>query len=137
MISFVQQVSLRAWLITSATFLLIIWALDALTDLDTPDGSPRSPSSYLPEFLRAGKYGWTFNATRDANSYGLTDEQCDIAFPDLWYEVSRAREYWREKGGVQPQHVALGFAERGAMRLRIIDRQVSETRRDLSPWTYL
>ncbi|KAM0755468.1 hypothetical protein T439DRAFT_282816 [Meredithblackwellia eburnea MCA 4105] len=30
----------------------------------------------------------------------LTQEQCDIVFPDLYKEADRSRDYWRKRGGV-------------------------------------
>lgn len=30
----------------------------------------------------------------------LTDEQCDIAFPNLYVEIERAINHWRAKGGI-------------------------------------
>ncbi|KAK8051530.1 hypothetical protein PG993_002915 [Apiospora rasikravindrae] len=36
---------------------------------------------------------WTFVTGRDDMNYGLTDEQCDIAFPLLYQELDRARDH--------------------------------------------
>ncbi|KAK8081131.1 hypothetical protein PG997_008949 [Apiospora hydei] len=36
---------------------------------------------------------WVFDANRDAFNYGLSDEQCDAAFPGLFAEIYRARDH--------------------------------------------
>ncbi|KAK8104964.1 hypothetical protein PG999_008323 [Apiospora kogelbergensis] len=36
---------------------------------------------------------WQFDAGRDAFNYGLSDEQCDAAFPGLFAEIYRARDH--------------------------------------------
>ncbi|KAK8052281.1 hypothetical protein PG993_003666 [Apiospora rasikravindrae] len=36
---------------------------------------------------------WVFDANRDALNYGLSDEQCDAAFPGLYAEIYRARDH--------------------------------------------
>ncbi|KAK6084024.1 O-glucosyltransferase rumi-like protein [Seiridium cupressi] len=35
---------------------------------------------------------WAFETQRDALNFGMSDEQCDIAFPDLYWELERARD---------------------------------------------
>ncbi|KAK8009921.1 hypothetical protein PG990_008886 [Apiospora arundinis] len=36
---------------------------------------------------------WQFDASHDAFNYGLSDEQCDAAFPGLFAEIYRARDH--------------------------------------------
>ncbi|KAK6819593.1 hypothetical protein PG990_010090 [Apiospora arundinis] len=36
---------------------------------------------------------WTFVVGRDDLNFGLSDEQCDIAFPQLYQEIDRARDH--------------------------------------------
>ncbi|KAI7224578.1 hypothetical protein KC343_g19172 [Hortaea werneckii] len=37
---------------------------------------------------------WTYDWKRHGNSHALTSEQCDAAFPDLYFEIDRAASYW-------------------------------------------
>ncbi|KAB2580669.1 KDEL motif-containing protein 2 [Lasiodiplodia theobromae] len=41
-------------------------------------------------------YKWQFDPKRDALNYGLTDEQCNAAFPDLFMELDRAQDFFSE-----------------------------------------
>lgn len=36
---------------------------------------------------------WNFDLQRDELNFGLSDEQCQIAFPNLYYELDRARDH--------------------------------------------
>ncbi|KAI1801779.1 glycosyl transferase family 90-domain-containing protein [Daldinia bambusicola] len=36
---------------------------------------------------------WTFDTKRDSLNYGLSDSQCEKAFPDLYQELDRARNF--------------------------------------------
>ncbi|KAI8957343.1 glycosyl transferase family 90-domain-containing protein [Daldinia sp. FL1419] len=40
---------------------------------------------------------WVFDAKRDSLNYGLSDGQCEKAFPDLYQELDRARDFLREQ----------------------------------------
>lgn len=40
---------------------------------------------------------WTFNATRDANNYGLSDEQCTSAFPKLYRDIEQMTARFKDK----------------------------------------
>ncbi|KAK6080917.1 O-glucosyltransferase rumi-like protein [Seiridium cupressi] len=42
---------------------------------------------------------WAFETQRDALNFGMSDEQCDIAFPDLYWELERARDHIIETKG--------------------------------------
>ncbi|KAK8129001.1 hypothetical protein PG984_010109 [Apiospora sp. TS-2023a] len=48
-----------------------------------PDSPPVQPA----------QHSWHFDAARDAFNYGLSDEQCDAAFPGLFAEIYRARDH--------------------------------------------
>jgi len=67
---------------------------------------------------------WSFDAARDAENFGLDDEQCDVAFPRLYQEINRSVEFWKAQGGIKPKNLETNFAAYGTLRLRIIDGQV-------------
>ncbi|KAI9874887.1 MAG: hypothetical protein M1830_009177 [Pleopsidium flavum] len=48
----------------------------APTPLSTPTGTPTK--------------GWEFQVDRDGDNYGLTDEQCESAFPKLFVEIEKS-----------------------------------------------
>ncbi|KAJ9192184.1 CAZyme family GT90 [Paecilomyces variotii] len=43
---------------------------------------------------------WKFQYGRDDQNEGLDRAQCQVAFPGLFEDVSRATNYWREHGGI-------------------------------------
>jgi hypothetical protein len=43
---------------------------------------------------------WSFDHRRDQRNFGLSDDQCDVAFPDLYREIDRAVA-WRRGSGLQ------------------------------------
>ncbi|KAF2145290.1 uncharacterized protein K452DRAFT_207289, partial [Aplosporella prunicola CBS 121167] len=40
---------------------------------------------------------WRFDAENDARNFGLSDAQCDAAFPDLYQELERASQWYADK----------------------------------------
>ena len=74
----------------------------------------------------AAREPWLFNVTRDERDYGLTKEQCNIAFPELWEEIDRAVEVRKRHGVPQiTEDIDLEGRGLGFMRVLIYDRQVS------------
>ncbi|KAK8197989.1 glycosyl transferase family 90-domain-containing protein [Phyllosticta capitalensis] len=53
---------------------------------------------------------WRFDSEKDALNYGLTDDQCDAAFPGLFQEIDRAREHFKENK-IQEKDVRIGAGE--------------------------
>lgn len=77
---------------------------------------------------------WQFNATRDANNYALSSEQCDVAFPDFYKEVDRAVSLRREQlGHIKVNDTALDWREEGVFRALIHNNKlrILETRKAL------
>jgi hypothetical protein len=54
----------------------------------------------------------------------MTEEQCDIAFPDLYKEASRAQQYYSRKGGISKQDVDEAEGD-GNARVVILNNTVS------------
>lgn len=69
--------------------------------------------------------GWQFNTTRDERNYGMTDEQCDIAFPGLWQDIERVTSQSRRKGNITFHDLEKSAEGSEVVRVLIYDRQVS------------
>src|ERR1700753_1436364 len=54
---------------------------------------PLGPTTYINTLPPA----WPFDTERDANNYGLTSDQCSIAFPGLYNEIDRVVQRRRSK----------------------------------------
>ncbi|KAF2091499.1 hypothetical protein K490DRAFT_6753, partial [Saccharata proteae CBS 121410] len=50
---------------------------------------------------------WRFDPDRDALNYGLSDDQCTAAFPDLYHELDRAREFYKLEKPIREQDVKI------------------------------
>ena len=68
---------------------------------------------------------WRFDPARDSANYGLEDEQCESAFPELYHEINRAQK-WRfeNHGNITEEDLDLGWKEVGVLRAMIYERQV-------------
>lgn len=70
---------------------------------------------------------WAFNVTRDQDDYGLTAEQCQIAFPKLFVEIDRSVEMRREKP-ITPKEFETNVKVKDAMvRAMIYQGEVRST----------
>ncbi|KAK8043162.1 hypothetical protein PG994_013645 [Apiospora phragmitis] len=79
-------------------------------------GSSDSPWRY-PKGSSPPQSSWHFDANRDAFNYGLSDEQCDAAFPGLYAEIYRARDHLLQHNKtIGRQDVHLYHAEERAAR---------------------
>lgn len=68
---------------------------------------------------------WVFQPARDAQDYGLGEEQCSSAFGPLFSELDRAVAYRRKAGNITVEDLDISWSE-GAIRAMIYDRQVSQ-----------
>lgn len=68
---------------------------------------------------------WIYNYPRDARNYGLSQDQCSSAFPDLFDEIERAVS-WRKKKGIpiSGQDLDSGWRGDGFVRAMIYDNQL-------------
>ncbi|TWU70633.1 hypothetical protein ED733_001181 [Metarhizium rileyi] len=68
--------------------------------------------------------GWKFNSDRDANTYSLDSEQCNIAFPGLFAEIERGVATQKALGNITPKQLNISGRGRGALRGMIVDQQL-------------
>lgn len=88
----------------------------------TPPPSTEGPN------LGSNIGNWAFDAGRDGRNFGLTDDQCDVAFPDFYHEIERAVAYRKEKNlpNIVESQMDVAWRKGGEIiRLMIYDRQVS------------
>lgn len=91
-------------------------ASTATTSPSSPPPPPKEPSS---------PRGWQFDAARDERNLGLTEEQCQTAFPAQYAEIGRARKHHESRGGIHESQIALWRNEsdkaHGQLRILIYD----------------
>ncbi|KAK7705406.1 hypothetical protein SLS57_010060 [Botryosphaeria dothidea] len=68
--------------------------------------------------------GWRFHPARDARNYGLSEEQCDWTFPNLWIEIEKAARVRRNKGNVTKEDLDINWRQEGVTRCMIYDHQL-------------
>jgi hypothetical protein len=90
------------------------------------------PLTNIQELCEVEGYGhttkeaWKFDPAKDSANYGLDEEQCNSAFPDMYQEIERAKK-WRETSGhgnITYEDLDLGWREFGVLRAMIYERQV-------------
>ena len=62
---------------------------------------------------------WKFDYKRDGRKHGLTESQCDAAFPLLYHEIDRAVKYRRRVGKLVESEVDVGWRGDGIVRASI------------------
>ncbi|CAK4028518.1 Hypothetical predicted protein [Lecanosticta acicola] len=67
--------------------------------------------------------GWSYNWERDRDNHGLSAEQCDIAFPELYYEIDRAVHQWQDKK-ITPSMLDVHSINDGTVRVLLVDQQI-------------
>jgi hypothetical protein len=70
---------------------------------------------------------WEFDVNLDGRDFGLSDEQCDAAFPDYYHEIERAAAWRQEQNlpNIQENQMDISWRDGEIIRLMIYDRQVS------------
>ncbi|KAF2000766.1 hypothetical protein P154DRAFT_522358 [Amniculicola lignicola CBS 123094] len=66
---------------------------------------------------------WVFQYRRDANNYGLDEDQCQAAFPGLYEDIDRAKKY-RGKRKVTEQDLSSFDLTKGMVRAMIFDGEL-------------
>ena len=72
---------------------------------------------------------WEFHWERDERNLGLSEEQCQAAFPLQYAEIERARDWHASQGGISEDQIKLWIDEpdkaHGQIRIMIYDGDVS------------
>ncbi|KAK4624404.1 hypothetical protein CLAFUW4_05999 [Fulvia fulva] len=69
--------------------------------------------------------GWTFSHRTQGRNYGLTEEQCNVAFPHLYREIDRAVQHRKDKwGNITPDELETAWRGDGIVRAQIHDNQL-------------
>lgn len=95
-----------------------------------PKHATSAPHTTAPAPLRTPEAlpeAWTFDTKRDEREYGLSDVQCDAAFPNFYKEIDRAVAFRKENdlGRVKEEDVDIEWRGGGEIiRLMLYDRQV-------------
>lgn len=86
---------------------------------------PKSQTSHASLPPTKSPNGWTFNHKQDARNYGLSEEQCNIAFPELFKEVDRAVQYRKDTWGpITPDENDVEWRGDGIVKAMIHDNQL-------------
>lgn len=85
-----------------------------------------SPGTQHPHFaIGLGNDTWWFDLARDGQNYGLSDPQCDAAFPGYFEETYRTAAQWKQHRQITIEDVDISWREgREMVRAMIVDRQV-------------
>ena len=112
-----------------SVFLLLVILLQFYLILSHEGLSSYRPSAQpvktIPALQRPKANEWRFEEEKDGNNPGLTSEQCDAAFPDLYYEIDRSVKLWKDRGHeITPEDIDLGWRRDAAMRILIYNNQL-------------
>ncbi|KAF2271042.1 hypothetical protein CC78DRAFT_527994 [Lojkania enalia] len=67
---------------------------------------------------------WIFSYRRDANNYGLDEEQCQAAFPGLFEDIERARKFRGKHNKVTEQELSSFDLTKGMVRAMVYDGEL-------------
>ncbi|KAE9971376.1 hypothetical protein BLS_004464 [Venturia inaequalis] len=87
----VGLVALAAAFVSLVLFLFTHYNAPSTTISLKPEAE--EPAIFSPKLYNPDVEGWSFDPSRDSRNLGLTDEQCEIAFPKLYTELDRARDH--------------------------------------------
>lgn len=68
---------------------------------------------------------WFFDYSRDARHYGLSEQQCELAFPNLGHEIDRAVAT-RKGNPITFAEVNIDWRDHGIIRALLYDDQVRQ-----------
>ncbi|KAI5357056.1 Putative glycosyl transferase CAP10 domain-containing protein [Septoria linicola] len=77
-----------------------------------------------PSHLQPTHDGWVFDHKKHGRNYGLTEEQCSFAFPDLYREIDRAVEYRKKVGKITQDETKVQWRGDGIVKAQIHDNQL-------------
>lgn len=128
-----RMMSLNGWK-GACVFLLVVILLQfyLIVSQDGAKGIPHMagfPSRPNPSSSRPLKQPhsdqWSFDTERDARNIGLSQAQCDAAFPDLYYEIDRAVSVWQKREHtISQDDIEISWRKDAAFQVLIQDNQL-------------
>lgn len=128
---------MRAIALYGTAFVLIAAALVFFTTIGTSDYASVYIDEYEPQppvrgaggdriaYFPPSSSGWEFDYRRDARDYGLSEEQCNVAFPGLYKEIDRAVQHRKDKWGkITPDETEVAWRGDGIVKAMIHDNQL-------------
>jgi len=82
---------------------------------------------------------WSYSSVRDAHNIGLSQSQCDIAFPSLFDEINRARDYWSHSGHkITLEDTDISWRRDGAFKILIHNNtlRILQSKKAWVPYNY-
>ncbi|KAK5125421.1 hypothetical protein LTR85_000530 [Meristemomyces frigidus] len=112
-----------------AAFLLLVVLLQYFLLFSTSDGAgevPRRPPHHLPSPIEHNSAEtWTFDHLRDADNPALNRAKCQAAFPELYYEIDRSVQYWRDRSHtITQEDTEISWRQDAALRVLVHGNQV-------------
>lgn len=107
--------------------LIIFATTDYTTDLieDYKANAANTAPHKQTHFNQPTKSGWVFDWEKDGRNYGLTEEQCNFAFPELYKEIERAVMHRKDKLGLlQEEDMDVVWRGDGMVQAMIHDKQL-------------
>lgn len=115
----IQLSSLRSWTELPQRIL----QSPSYTSTDVGHVNETNSTDHAKPGVEPAVESWTYDSERDRNNHGLSTDQCDIAFPELYSEIDRAVEHWQDKK-ITPESIDLVKANDGGVRVLIHDQQL-------------
>ena len=115
--------------------LLVLWLFTSFRSRRTPDifkPHRRPPHHHSASGGKLGPVGlatyrdndtWTYDPARDRYNHGLSTQQCESAFPELYPEIDRAVGQWKHRR-ITPDSIELPISNDGNVRALIHDQQL-------------
>jgi hypothetical protein len=104
--------------------------VESVSVTEQSTASPPWAGSLKPHFSIEPENGtWWFDLARDGRNYGLSDSQCDAAFPGYFEEAYRTAEQWKQHRQITVDDVDISWRDdsgREMVRAMIFNRQVRE-----------
>lgn len=123
-------------LVALLIFLLIALSFTSYSPVSFGDyrDLPKPFSVASPQTAAQPSDGWTYSYRRDWQNYGLTEEQCEAAFPSYGGEIDGAAAY-RRGNKIKESDIETGWRGDGIVRAMIWDNQLYITQSH-AVWDY-
>lgn len=130
MTAFLWRALFAVVIIVLITQNILLWnSSSRVPDFATPISTPEHksepvPSSKVP--LPSEDKSWKYEPLKDAENFALNRQQCNSAFPDLWYEIDRSVSFWKHNISRQitANDTSLEWRDEGAFRALIHRNQL-------------